>query len=149
MGSLASAADRRFVIARLARLSSTSRARWGRLDAPRMLAHLGDQMRHALGGAGSAAHPATGLLRLKPVRFAMLYVLPLPKGVLGPEAAFRTPPRAWKDDLADLESLLDAFGSRGLGGPWPSHPRFGPMSGRDWAVFSYKHMDHHLSQFGG
>jgi hypothetical protein len=28
------------------------------------------------------------------------------------------------------------------------HPFFGKMSSQEWAMFAYKHLDHHLTQFG-
>jgi hypothetical protein len=28
------------------------------------------------------------------------------------------------------------------------HPFFGKMSGNEWSVLTYKHLDHHLRQFG-
>jgi hypothetical protein len=28
------------------------------------------------------------------------------------------------------------------------HPGFGRMSARDWDVLQYRHLDHHLRQFG-
>jgi hypothetical protein len=29
-----------------------------------------------------------------------------------------------------------------------AHPTFGPMTGRDWDVLVWRHLDHHLRQFG-
>jgi hypothetical protein len=31
---------------------------------------------------------------------------------------------------------------------WPEHPVFGKMTPRAWRVLGYRHMDHHLRQFG-
>jgi Protein of unknown function (DUF1569) len=31
---------------------------------------------------------------------------------------------------------------------WPEHPVFGEMTPRAWCVLGYRHMDHHLRQFG-
>jgi hypothetical protein len=30
----------------------------------------------------------------------------------------------------------------------PEHPAFGRLSGRAWGALVYRHMDHHLRQFG-
>ena len=40
----------------------------------------------------------------------------------------------------------DSGESEGLG--WPDHPAFGALSRRAWGVLIYRHMDHHLRQFG-
>ena len=50
---------------------------------------------------------------------------------------------------AKATKLLNEFhhlGERGCDGH--VHGFFGKMSGHDWGVTQYKHMDHHLRQFG-
>jgi hypothetical protein len=44
--------------------------------------------------------------------------------------------------------LMDRFAARGQDGPWVDHPAFGRLSPRAWGVLVYRHMDHHLRQFG-
>jgi hypothetical protein len=46
------------------------------MSSPQMIAHLSDQMRHALGDATAAAQP--GLLRNPLVRYVVIYWLPWP-----------------------------------------------------------------------
>jgi hypothetical protein len=35
--------------------------------------------------------------------------------------------------------------SNGMG---PVHPLFGPLTHREWSALMYRHVDHHLKQFG-
>ena len=138
---------RREIQDRLRSLRPDSPRRWGRMTAPRMVAHLGDQMRHTLGD--TSCRPRRSLLRLPLLRYAAIYLLPWPRGrIQGPPDAFSTPPAEWESDIATLEALLERFAARDPHGSWPPHAMFGPMSGRDWGVFCYKHFDHHLRQFG-
>jgi len=140
-------ACRQKVIARLRALVPLAPARWGRMDAPRRVAHLTDQMRHALGDVRPA--PVRGLLRLPLARWLSIYCIPWPKGrIQGPPDAFVTLPAEWSRDLAALVELVERFGARSPGESWPDHALFGPMSGRDWGFFCHKHFDHHLRQFG-
>ena len=112
-----------------------------------MVAHLTDQMHHAL--RDSPVEARTGFLRWPPVRFASIYLLPWPKGrIQGPREAFMTQPTSWEADVGELEALLKRFGASDPDGDWPDHALFGHMSGRDWGVFIHKHFDHHLRQFG-
>jgi len=48
-----------------------------------------------------------------------------------------------------LDGLLDEFAAAGPGG-CTDHPHafFGPMKPDEWAILMYKHLDHHLRQFG-
>jgi hypothetical protein len=83
-----------------------------------------------------------------PLKHLILYVLPFPKGAptapgLLPEAA-----ESLEEERAALLALLDRIGSGPLDGPGPEHPLFGPLSWREWGVTTFKHVDHHLKQFG-
>lgn len=138
---------RRMILARLRSLKPDANRRWGRMGAPQMVAHLTDQMHHALGDDPVAARP--GKLRWPPVRFASIYLLPWPKGrIKGPPEAFTTQPTSWEADIGELEVLLARFAARDTEDNWPDHALFGHMSRRDWGVFVHKHFDHHLRQFG-
>ena len=132
---------------RFERLDPTTPALWGRLTAPRMLAHLCDQMRMPYNEKPSP--PIPGVQRYPVMQQLVLYLLPWPKArIPGPAEAFQTPPAAWSDDLATLKSLVDQFVSAAPARPWAVHPNFGPMNHRVWGYFSYRHFDHHLCQFG-
>jgi hypothetical protein len=140
-------ACRRAMLARLRSLRPQAPRRWGRMSASQMVAHLTDQMHHALGDCPVAARP--GVLRWGAVRYASIYLLPWPKGrVRGPREAFVTQPVSWADDVAALERLVERFAQRASDPRWPDHALFGRMSRRDWGVFVHKHFDHHLRQFG-
>jgi hypothetical protein len=135
------------LLARLGRLEPDAPRRWGRMTAPEMVAHLIDQMHHALGDSAVQARP--GPLRWLPVKYASIYLVPWPKGrIQGPPEAFRTRPTAWPADVAGLVELVERFATLGPGGRWPDHALFGHMSGSDWGVFIHKHFDHHFRQFG-
>lgn len=147
MPSLFDEACRAETLARLRRLTPESERRWGTMTAPRMVAHLIDQMSHTLGDKPVA--PMPGLIRNPVMKFLVLYVIPWPKGrIKGPPEAFLTQPSDWAADVAKLEDSVNRLAKRGPGGAWPDHPKFGPMSGKDWGVFCAKHFDHHLRQFG-
>jgi hypothetical protein len=145
--SLLHPADRQRLLERFERLSPGTPARWGRLDAPRMLTHLTDQMRHTLGDAHAAPHP--GPLRLPGLKHLIMYWAPWPKGrVKGPPEAFLTAPTTWEADLATLRNLVGRFVADERRGAWPEHAIFGAMSRRSWGWFIHRHFDHHLRQFG-
>ncbi len=138
---------RQKMLARLRGLKPDAPRRWGRMTAPQMVAHLTDQMHHALRDCPVA--PRRGVLRWPPVRFASIYLVPWPRGrVRGPAEAFRSQPTSWEADMAALEALVARFVAQGPASDWPDHALFGRMTGRDWGVFVHKHFDHHLRQFG-
>jgi len=135
------------VLARFRSLSPKVPPRWGRMTAPQMLTHLSDQMRHTLGDAPCA--PIYGPLRWPVIRQLVLYWLPWPRGRgKGPPEAFLTRPTDWGNDLHALVILIERFAAKAAHTSWPEHALFGPMSGRAWGKFCYRHFDYHLRQFG-
>jgi hypothetical protein len=117
------------------------------MNAPQMLAHLSDQMRHTLGDMH--AKPRRGPWRLPVLKQLGLYLLPWPRARLrGPWEAFVSKPTTWDTDLNAFFGLIDRFVQSEDRTDWPGHAIFGSMNRRSWGYFCHKHFDHHLRQFG-
>ena len=56
--------------------------------------------------------------------------------------------RDFDKEKARLVSLIHRFHQEKSTGSLKTHPFFGQMSAEDWAILQYKHLDHHLQQFG-
>jgi DinB superfamily len=134
------------VVRRLHALSPGSQRRWGKMNVAHMLAHISDQIRMGLGDI--ACGPPSGILSFPPMNYLAIYVLPWPHGAKGPREAFTTTPASWDSDLGQLLALIDRLRQNKQQQVWPAHPLFGKLSGKDWAALSYKHLSHHLRQFG-
>jgi hypothetical protein len=120
---------------------------WGRMTSSRMVCHLIDQLRIALGELPT--QPVSGVFRYPPFKQVVINVLPWPKGrIQGPPEAFTTVSSEWEKDVTRLQELLEEFGRREAQTEWPLHPMFGRMSGRLWSQLTCRHFDHHLMQFG-
>jgi hypothetical protein len=131
---------------RVSRLTPAGAPRWGRLSAPRMMAHIVDSLKMAV---GELDVPSKNLpLRYPPFKQLVIYWLPFPKNApTAPELIARTA-IDWELEVRLLMQLVDRFVARTPDGPWPRHPAFGAMTGRAWGVLVYRHTDHHLRQFG-
>jgi hypothetical protein len=111
-----------------------------------MVAHLSDSLRMASGEIEVA--PKRVPLRFSPLKQMVLYLLPIPKGVpTSPELIARKP-GDWSFEVAGLREELNGLVERGAEALAPSHPAFGKLSAKQWGVLIYRHMDHHLRQFG-
>lgn len=147
MRSLLNAKNQQRILDRIERLEPERSPLWGRMTAPRMVAHLCDQMRLTLGGVEVA--PMRSYARYPVVRELLLYVLPWPKGkVKGPREAFVSKPGEWENEVKNLIDLIQRYVEEDPRPTYPDHPLFGRMSRRDWGVLCYRHIDHHLRQFG-
>ena len=139
--------DRLTLARRIDTVAIDAAPRWGRMDFAQMLAHLSESVRMALGelpvtGAGPKA------LKLGPIRHAVIYWLPWPKGApTAPELLVRRATDC-QAERVDLKHLLERLGAMEGAREWPEHPAFGRLNSRDWGALVHRHVDHHLRQFG-
>jgi hypothetical protein len=144
--SLSNARARQELLDRLERLAPDSRALWGTMTAPQMLAHVVDWMLMAKGELKAA--PKKRPLRYTPIKQLVIYWLPFPKGVpTAPELLTRTASE-WETERAALRRHVQWFENLDPKMIWPEHPAFGWMSAKAWGVLAYRHTDHHFRQFG-
>jgi hypothetical protein len=139
--------DREALGRRIASLSPGASARWGRMTADRMLAHLSQSARMALGELPVRPR-GTRAFQVFPLKHLILYVLPFPKGAPTAPELLAAPPATVEDEKRALVSLLARLGSGPRAGNGPTHPLFGPLTREEWGALAYKHSDHHLRQFG-
>lgn len=139
-------ADYRELCGRLDRLTPETRARWGKMDGPQMVCHLADSLRMVSGELRVA--PKKLPIRFTPLKQLIIYCMPFPKGApTAPELRAREP-MEWEAEITTLRSQLAALVKRGTSGPFVPHPAFGALTPRTIGVLVYRHMNHHLTQFG-
>ena len=145
VGTLLNANDRSAILRRLREVRPDARPAWGGLDAPRMLCHVADQLRVALGDL--PAKPVHSLLSRTLLKFLVVSTAMAP-----PRGKIRTAPEmltsspgAWE---ADQQTCADLVERVGTGVARAVHPTFGPLTPEEWGRLCWKHLDHHLVQFG-
>ena len=138
------------VKARLGKLEPQSERRWGKMTAAQMLAHCSASMQWAVG----EVVPEKGAL---PVRLMGRLIKPM---VFRNEEPFRknsptapslvvTGERDLDKERDRLAGLIDKFAAGGAAGCTKNpHSFFGKLTPEEWAILTYKHLDHHLRQFG-
>jgi hypothetical protein len=135
---------------RLGQLGPQSERQWGKMTAPQMLAHCSLSMQWALGEVvpekGPLAARLLGLL-VKPMVFRNED--PLRQNSPTAKSLLVTDEPDLVTERERLSGLIDKFVA---GGPaaCTKHPHsfFGKMTAQEWAILMYKHLDHHLRQFG-
>lgn len=149
-GSLANTATATELIARIERLTPETSRRWGTMTAHEMLCHLADSFRSML-GERQASMVAASRFKRNAMRVVALH-LPMrwPRGIpTRPEVDPKrggTRPAVFDADRREVISLIQRFAADGV--QYASHPMFGEMPRRDWLIWGYRHVDHHLRQFG-
>jgi hypothetical protein len=146
MKTLFDEAMRRGLLERLDRIAPDARPLWGKMNAEQMLAHLVESMRMAAGEL--AVKPKKLPIRFPPLRQLVVYWLPWPKGTPTAPELMPSDRRAAEDSKRELVRLVALVGERGSQRDWPPHPAFGNLGRRGWGALGWRHMDHHLRQFG-
>jgi len=147
MKSLWSADARLELLRRIDRLTPDSPALWGRMNAAEMVAHAGRGMKLGLGELETK--PRQTIFRYWPLKHLFVYWVRFPRSAPAPrEMVTRAKPVTWASDVAGLRESIERFASLERRGTWPVHPVFGTLSAKAWGALGWRHLDHHLRQFG-
>jgi hypothetical protein len=135
---------------RLGKLEPQSERRWGKMTAAQMLAHCSVSMQWAVGELvpEKGSLPARLMGRLvKPMVFRNED--PIRKNSPTARSLVVTDERDLDKERNRLSGLIDKFAAGGTAGCTRNpHSFFGKMTPEEWAILMYKHLDHHLRQFG-
>ena len=149
MKTIRNSADRQQLIDRLSKLSGRETPLWGKMTADQMMSHLVQAGELPFEASVPDRSTFMGRTIIKPL---ILYLLPMPKEVkISPEMNQQEkgrPPRGFDVDRELLLSSIERIGTLPTDHKCLDHPFFGKMSPKEWAVIAYKHIDHHLKQFG-
>jgi hypothetical protein len=149
MKSLFNHTDNQEIINRINALKPASQGLWGKMNVSQMLAHCQEPLRVAYGE-----------LQLKRGLIAMLFGSMVKKRLTQDERPFgRNLPtdkafvvvdgKEFEKEKTELIRLIKKFAERGPEGiTKDTHPFFGKMTPQEWDIVQWKHMDHHLNQFG-
>ena len=136
------------VVSRIDKLQPASQRRWGKMDVAQMMAHCSITL-----------DIASGRLNL-PRMFIGRLIAPFVKSIYTNEKPFRKNGPTGKElvvvDRRDfarereqlklkIREFHDGGEARCTRHP---HPFFGPLTTHAWSRGMYKHLDHHLRQFG-
>ena len=137
---------------RLMKLHRQSQPLWGKMTVAQTLVHCTSGLEMAMGviNPKRAPFPANVLgLLIRPLVFGN--DKPIRRNSpSSPELFSANPSRCdFERERCHLIDAIDRFANQGEAccSRHP-HPFFGPLKPRQWAILMYKHIDHHLRQFG-
>jgi len=133
------------IIDRINKLTPQSQAQWGKMNVAQMLAHC--QMPLGV---------ATGKHKLKR-NFLLSLIGPFFKTKLFDDQPFKknlptdksfiiANPQEFEKEKNSLIEMVNSFSAMTMSGE--KHPFFGNLTNEQWSKGTWKHLDHHLQQFG-
>jgi hypothetical protein len=134
---------------RLDRLQPDSPRLWGKMTAPQAMAHCAVAMEWAVGDTRPPRMLVGRLIGGLAKRMAVRNDDPFQRNGPTAPSLVITDERDLATERARLRRLIERFAAGGPGG-CSTHPHsfFGRLTPDQWAVLMYKHVDHHLRQFG-
>lgn len=148
MKSLFVPADRESIVARINALGPDAMRQWGKMDSGQMLCHCSRAIETATGDR-PMKQKLLGKLLMPFFRSTILGERPFAKNGPTDPTFIVSDPRDFAAERARLLELIRKFVGRGEAEAGKAtHAFFGKMTGKEWGELMYKHIDHHLRQFG-
>ena len=149
MENLFNQKDYQAIIQRLNSVTTLSQRYWGKMEVNQMVIHLKDGLDIALGIKPAMAHGQV-ILHTTLGRWIALYLLPWGKATLSTpmEMDALNNGMVITDFESDKHLLLIRLKEFIEAPAFAAHPFFGKISNKDWGRLAWKHLNHHLLQFG-
>ena len=133
------------IIHRINKLTEESRRQWGKMDVAQMLAHCQMPL-----GVAAGSHQLKGNLILKifgPIFKRQLYNgRPFRQNLPTDKSFVITELKDFEKEKQILIKMINDFSENNMSGK--PHPFFGKLTKEQWSKGTWKHLDHHLKQFG-
>lgn len=136
------------IVRRLDSIHANSPRQWGKMTVAQMLEHEARVLEMAAGKTPSS-QAALGKVLGWAFRKGFVGPDPFPKNSpTGPNFRIKHEPelQVARERVKSLLAEFHAMGEAACDGN--VHGFFGKMTGREWGITQYKHIDHHLRQFG-
>ncbi len=131
---------------RLANIASDTPQQWGKMDAAQMLHHCQGPLNIMLGINHYGMKP--NWLAKVFFKKSLYNDKPWSKNLPTAKALRVKEQKNFDKELATLKELMNQLNAQREKETWDPHPGFGHFTKDQWGQMQYKHLDHHLRQFG-
>jgi Protein of unknown function (DUF1569) len=137
------------IISRIGKLQAGTVPLWGKMNAAQMMAHCQVPIKVGLGEA-NIKQSFIGFLFGRMAKKAFLKDIPFKKNLPTDKSFIMADEKDFELEKQQLTNLIRRFGDKESASILNTrvHPFFGKMTVNEWGLLSWKHLDHHLQQFG-
>jgi hypothetical protein len=134
---------------RLENLRPESKRLWGKMSPAQAVAHCALSMEWAVGDSIPEGMPLMRVLGFLVKPLVLNDDKPMRRNSPTAKTLVIQDGRDLAVERVRLLGLIDRFATAGPAGCTKNaHSFFGKMTPEEWAILTYKHLDHHLRQFG-
>ena len=136
------------ILERIEKLTPNSQRQWGKMNVAQMLAHCNMSLKTA-SGQYHIKRVFIGRIIGPLMRSTVLSEKPFGKNSPTDKSYIFKEDRKFEEEKVLVITAIKKFFEGGASQctTYP-HPFFGKFTPEQWAVFEWKHLDHHLRQFG-
>ncbi|MDF2436541.1 MAG: hypothetical protein K0Q95_917 [Bacteroidota bacterium] len=149
MESIFKQSDNQKLIDRINKLTNSSANQWGKMNVAQMLAHCQSPLNVAF-GEHKIKRGLISILFGKMIKNKLMKDdKPFDRNLPTDKTFIVVDQREFDKEKNRLIELIKRFAEKGENGLTKDpHPFFGKLTGHEWDVLQWKHLDHHLRQFG-
>lgn len=134
------------IVERMGKLNASSKRQWGKMTVGQMTWHCQYPLKLAI---ENKENSSKGNWFIKTFFKKSLYNdKPWRKGLPTAPQLKAKEPKDFENESVVLKTLVKDFHALKDRETWYPHPAFGPFTKEQWGQLEYKHLDHHLKQFG-
>ena len=137
------------ILSRINKLTEASEGQWGKMKVAQMLCHCQYPLKIGLGKYNQKNKP-NPIFKLmgKFFRKSLYNDKPWRKNLPTTKKIKVVEDKDFETEKEKLVNLVNDFHQEKERKNWDPHPVFGSFTPEQWGQMQYKHLDHHLRQFG-
>lgn len=148
MKNLFNQADFSEILERIEKLTANTENKWGKMNVAQMVAHCNKSVETAI-GENNIQRVFLGRIIGTLMKKSVLSNKPFGKNSPTDKSYIFSSDLNFEDEKLKLTNSLQRFFEGGVSQcTTHPHPFFGHFTPEQWALFQWKHLDHHLRQFG-
>jgi len=136
------------VLERINNLNPNSQRQWGKMSLSQMLCHCKNPLAVGLGKQELKKPNSIMRLLFKGFKTSMYNDKPWKQNLPTPKEFRVETEKHFDEEKSKLLQLIADFHNEKNRKSWEPHPAFGDFTHEQWGQMQYKHLDHHLRQFG-
>lgn len=136
------------ILSRLDQLDTQTKPLWGKMRVEQMLAHCKFPLQVALQELPLERPNAFKRFLFSFFKASLYNDKPWKQGMPTAPPFFVSDSKDFQKEKDFLVGKIKEFHEQRHKVEWPEHPMFGKFTKEQWGQMQYKHLDHHLRQFG-